>query len=48
MKITINLTKEEREHLINCDYYIDTCGTVSNIINKVKKASKILRKEKSQ
>jgi hypothetical protein len=37
MKITINLTKKEIEHLIdgNCTTYLDACSTIEDIMRKV-------------
>ena len=39
MKIQINLTKEEIEHLKNCDSYYGACSFVENIIIKIIKKS---------
>lgn len=36
MKIEINITKEEAEHLRNCNSEINACFFVESIIKKVK------------
>lgn len=35
MKVTINATKEEIEHLKACLSYMDSCGVVQDIIHRV-------------
>lgn len=37
MKVTINLTKKEIEHLDGCIGHYDACDIVENIIEKIKK-----------
>jgi len=37
MKITINVTKKEKEHLDGCNSYHDACGEVIDVMEKVKK-----------
>jgi len=36
MKVTINLTLEEATHLLDCNSYLDACGTTIDIIDKIK------------
>ena len=37
MKITINITKKQVEHLMGCNSYHDACGEVVDIMEDVKK-----------
>ena len=37
MKITISITKKEKEHLDGCNSHHNACGEVISIIEKVKK-----------
>ena len=40
MKIEINITKNEKEHLRGCNSKYDACGYVQRIIKKVERALK--------
>jgi hypothetical protein len=44
VKIQINISNKDINHLENCMSEIDACGYVEDVIRKVKKA---IRKEKS-
>jgi hypothetical protein len=37
MRITINLSKNDAEHIKNCMSHYDACGTITILVDKIKK-----------